>query len=176
MSFQSSPELEARARVVMKVWPEHFEHLEDSLLGFLTTDEEIKVQGKEKAGYAILPTAMGQSRRLLDWALACAFGFSPDAVVVVQEDLWATLTENERIALTFHELRHLRQKHTVKGAPCFSPDGRPVLEIEGHDAEEFLDVVQNFGAWHKGLETFRKALGSKPSEKIEEVKRLLKGA
>lgn len=173
MSFRFSPELERHARAVMKAWPDLFGHLEDSNLGFLMTDEEIRVQGREKAGYAAMPQAQGQSRKLLDWALESVFGFSPDALVVVQEDLWATLTENERIALTFHELRHLRHKTTPKGAPSFTPDGRPVLEIDGHDTEEFLDVVQNFGAWHKGLENFKKALGAKPSEKIEAVKRLL---
>ncbi|MCZ8139231.1 MAG: putative metallopeptidase [Armatimonadota bacterium] len=71
-------------------------------------------------------------------------------IITVWEQGWETLEEDQRAALMFHELCHLRAK-LVEGEWRFS--------LVGHDLEEFNAVVQRFGVWmpniHKFIESCR---------------------
>ena len=173
--FTQAPELETMARAVMQVFKETFEHLQDSQIGYLFTGCEIVTKGSRKSAYAIMPTAMGQNRRIYVWALEKAFGVYPDALIVADIEIWEELTEPQRVALVFHELRHLAHSHTKAGEPRYDEEGKPVLEVVGHDVEEFLDVADTFGAWHEGLQVFGKVLGGKADKKdVDEVLKLAK--
>lgn len=172
--FTRSDELENMASAIMEVFPEVFEHLEEAQIGYLFTGEEIISKGKRKGGYAIMPTAMGQNRKLYTWALECTFGFLPEALIVVDSEIYEDLTDAQKVALVFHELSHLQHAHSKAGEPRYSEeDGRPILEIVDHDVEEFLGTVEVFGAWHEGLEVFGNLLQGKADEKkIREVLKL----
>lgn len=175
MSFQPAPELESLSAAIRQVFTETFEHLDDAKIGYLFTSEEILSKGKLKAGYAIVPTAMGQNRKILNWALDHVFGWLPDALIVVHDEQWEGLSDDQRIALAFHEMRHLSHKHTKAGEPMYTEEGTPVIEIEDHDVEEFLSVAEIFGAWHEGLQVFGKLLqGKADAARIAEVKKLWK--
>lgn len=177
MSFIQSQELESMARAVMSVFTEIFEHLEEASIGYLMGDDEIVIKGSRKAAYAIIPTAMGQNRKIFNWALENVFGTLPDALIVAHADTWEELTSDQKVALVYHELRHICQRHSKEGEPMFSEEGQPVLEIVDHDVEEFLDVADTFGAWHDGLKAFQGALAGKANQtKINEVKKVWKQA
>lgn len=156
MSFERFVELQSMSKVIIKLAP--FDHLSDALIGYLKTDEEIRMQGREKAAYVIIPTAMGQNRKIFNWALAEVFGHLPDAMMVVNEDAWIGMTQDQKIALVYHELSHIAQKTTKDGDPIYTEEGQPVLNLVGHDTEEFVSVADRFGAWHDGLTMLRRAL------------------
>jgi hypothetical protein len=71
-------------------------------------------------------------------------------IITVWEQAWETLEEDQRAALMFHELCHLRAKRT---------EGEWRFSLVGHDLEEFNAVVQRFGVWmpniHKFIESCR---------------------
>jgi predicted metallopeptidase len=173
--LKESPELEAMALAIIEAFPETFEHLVEAEIGYLFTEEEIFSKGTRKSAYAIMPTAMGQNRKLYTWALEKAFGFLPDALIVADREIWEDLTVAQKVALVYHELRHVAHAHSKAGEPRYSEeDGRPILEIVDHDISEFLDVADVFGAWHEGLEAFGKALGGKADQdKINEVMKIM---
>ena len=145
----------------VKAFPEEFGHLEGALVAclFAADEVELRLQGRQKSAMVVQPQAMGSvSNRLIEWALRGQVG-EHDMLLVVQEWHWRGMNEEQRAALVYHELMHLRQKQTPRGKPMFSKEtGRPVLEILGHDIEEFEGTVRHFGAWHEGLERLRKAL------------------
>ena len=169
MSFSRAPEVEAHARAIAGAFGERFEYLAEASVGYLWAADEIVVQGRLKAGYAMLPTAMGQTRKILDWALAVVFGKRLDALVVVHQETWDGLSPRARVALVYHELCHLKHRHTQSGKPCYAPDGRPVLEIAGHDLEEFEEVLARFGTWHEGLAALRAILGQPETDEAFEA-------
>lgn len=105
-----------------------------------------------------------------------AFGFAPDAIIVIDSEIWEDFSNEKKIALVYHEMRHIGHACSKQGEPRYKEeDGLPVLEIVDHDIEEFLDVVGTFGAWHEGLEAFGTLLNGKADEKrIREVMKILK--
>lgn len=166
MSFHPAEEVAQHVRAHVKTFQEEFGHLKDALIPCLFAEDEVelRLQGKSKSAVVIQPQAMGSiANRLIEWALRGQVG-EYDALLVVQEWHWRGMAEDQRIALVYHELCHLRQKTTPKGKPVFSKEsGRPVIETIGHDIEEFEAVVERFGAWHEGLERFRQILNGRPA-------------
>ncbi len=79
----------------------------------------------------------------------------------MHEASWQAFSTEQRIALVYHELRHLAHKHTARGMPCYDENGDPVIEIQGHDVEEFFDVAARFGAWNMNLDALRATLNDK---------------
>ena len=51
--------------------------------------------------------------------------------------------------------QHARDK---EGELKFTPEGKPVWDIRGHDVEEFDDVVRRYGAWSPDVQRFIGAL------------------
>ena len=172
--YRQDPDLRRYVDAVVKTWPDLFEHLEEARVLYLLTTDDLKIKGQRKSGMALQPTAMGQNRKLYLWAISALFEADPDAIVLIQEEDWGELTDTQRLALVFHELRHIVHKHSRDGEPLYDQEGNPTLEIVGHDIEEFHGVVEEFGAWHAGLEEFREKLGSDPSEKVREALERLK--
>ena len=177
--FFKSPEIAAYAQAIIQVFPEHFEHLQECRIGYLITDEEIRMQGRDKAGYAIMPQAMGQNGKLFDWTLAVQFGFidecfdapvPPDAIMVVQQEAWQVYQPIQRAGLVFHELKHIAHLHTKDGEPRYSDeDGRPLYSIIGHDVEEFTEVAALFGQQTQWKGFAQIVLGSELDPRVHEV-------
>lgn len=51
-------------------------------------------------------------------------------------------------ALVEHEMFHIGHKRNEMGEPAFTKEGLPKLGIRGHDVEEFVGVVERYGAGH----------------------------
>lgn len=155
---QISEEVAGYARAVIAHFDDTLDHLSEARIAYLLTDEELKIRGKYAGACVFMPDAQGQNRRVYHWALARIFGDLPDVIMVVQREFWEECDDTAKVALVYHELRHIRQHESSKG-PCFSKeDGRPILKLVDHDLGEFNDVARLFGEWEPGLTRFRQEL------------------
>lgn len=135
--------------------PEHRHLVENEI----DIDWLMRVEPKIKHGRLVLgsvhePTCQGEFRDMFEWLLARLLGRLPRFLVVLDAGYWAQATDLQREILVFHELSHIRQKLDRYGAPRFDKDGRPVYGLQGHDVEEFTQVVARYGAWNDDLRAF----------------------
>lgn len=140
------------------------EHLERCHLGVLLTNVPHRRQGRTIIGTAELFDPKGnrwqrerQRQQLEDW-----FGAVPDAVITLYAPLLDMRARHGNAggicALVEHELYHLVQKCDRDGEPMFDDEtGRPLLELRGHDVEEFVSVVRRYGARATGTEALVQA-------------------
>lgn len=68
-------------------------------------------------------------------------------LIQVAQDVWATLTEEQRKALADHELCHCAEPDFETGA----------LGIIPHDVQEFRSIVERHGLWTQDLTSFARA-------------------
>lgn len=127
--------------------PEHA-HLIDASIGVLWASSAFTKKGRSVLGQAeqLMIRAGGwqkarQEQQMRDW-----FGEEPEFLITLAADYCAQCTEAEFCALVEHELYHIAHKLDKYGAPAFTQDGLPKLEMRGHDVEEFVGVVRRYGA------------------------------
>jgi hypothetical protein len=80
-------------------------------------------------------------QQMLDW-----FGDVPAFIITLAADYCADCSDADFCALVEHELYHIAQATDKYGQPAFTQEGRPKLEMRGHDVEEFVGVVRRYGA------------------------------
>ena len=80
-------------------------------------------------------------QQMLDW-----FGDVPAYIITLAADYCAQCADADFCALVEHELYHIAQATDQYGAPKFTQEGLPKLEMRGHDVEEFVGVVRRYGA------------------------------
>ncbi|QSL85946.1 putative metallopeptidase [Pseudomonas atacamensis] len=80
-------------------------------------------------------------QQMLDW-----FGDVPAYIITLAADYCAQCSDADFCALVEHELYHIAQATDQCGAPKFTQEGLPKLEMRGHDVEEFVGVVRRYGA------------------------------
>ena len=80
-------------------------------------------------------------QQMLDW-----FGDVPAYIITLAADYCAQCSDADFCALVEHELYHIAQVTDQYGAPKFTQEGLPKLEMRGHDVEEFVGVVRRYGA------------------------------
>ena len=80
-------------------------------------------------------------QQMLDW-----FGEVPAFIITLAADYCAQCSDADFCALIEHELYHIAQATDQYGAPKFTQEGLPKLEMRGHDVEEFVGVVRRYGA------------------------------
>ncbi len=80
-------------------------------------------------------------QQMLDW-----FGDVPAYIITLAADYCADCSDADFCALVEHELYHIAQATDQYGAPKFTQEGLPKLEMRGHDVEEFIGVVRRYGA------------------------------
>ena len=80
-------------------------------------------------------------QQMRDW-----FGDVPAYIITLAADYCAQCSDADFCALVEHELYHIAQAKDQYGAPKFTQEGLPKLEIRGHDVEEFVGVVRRYGA------------------------------
>jgi hypothetical protein len=85
-----------------------------------------------------------QEQQMIEW-----FGNLPDYLITLDAEYCAKCSDVEFCALIEHELYHIGQEKDEFGAPKFTRDGLPKLQIKGHDVEEFIGVVRRYGAGHE---------------------------
>jgi hypothetical protein len=112
-------------------------------------------------GQISLPKFQGSLGDLAAWLLAIACqGHMPDYMMILDNEFWQAATPTMREALVFHELCHTIHETDKEGELRFNDAGRPVFGLQGHDLEEFNDVVARYGAWLPDVVTFANALRS----------------
>ncbi|PIB51873.1 hypothetical protein AOA57_02700 [Pseudomonas sp. 2588-5] len=80
-------------------------------------------------------------QQMLDW-----FGDVPAYIITLAAGYCAQCSDADFCALVEHELYHIAQATDQYGAPKFTQEGLPKLEMRGHDVEEFVGVVRRYGA------------------------------
>lgn len=127
---------------------EEHAHLIDANVGVLWASSAFAKKGRTVLGQAeqLMIRAGGwqkarQEQQMRDW-----FGEEPEFLITLAADYCAQCTEAEFCALVEHELYHIAHKLDKYGAPAFTQDGLPRLEMRGHDVEEFVGVVRRYGA------------------------------
>jgi hypothetical protein len=127
--------------------PDHA-HLVDANIGVLWASSGFAKQGRVVLGQAeqVMFRAGGwqkarQEQQMWDW-----FGEVPDYLITLAADYCAQCTDAEFCALVEHELYHIAQATDQYGAPKFTQEGLPKLQMRGHDVEEFVGVVRRYGA------------------------------
>jgi len=126
--------------------PDHG-HLATADIRFLWASQGFRKQGRTVLGQAeqVMIRAGGwqkarQEQQFRDW-----FGYVPDFIITVDAAYCATCDDASWCALIEHELYHIAQQKDEFGAPAFTKDGIPKLEMRGHDVEEFVGVVKRYG-------------------------------
>lgn len=129
--------------------PEHA-HLIDANIGVLWASTGFAKQGRVVLGQAeqLMFRAGGwqkarQEQQMREW-----FGEEPEFLITLAADYCAQCSDAEFCALVEHELFHIAHKLDKYGAPAFTPDGMPKLEMRSHDVEEFVGVVRRYGPSH----------------------------
>ncbi|PZW52771.1 hypothetical protein F477_03617 [Pseudomonas sp. URIL14HWK12:I3] len=129
--------------------PDHA-HLLDANVQVLWASHSFAKQGRTVLGQAeqVMIRAGGwqkarQEQQMREW-----FGEEPQFLITLAADYCAQCTDAEFCALVEHELYHIAQATDQYGAPKFTQDGLPKLEMRGHDVEEFVGVVRRYGASH----------------------------
>jgi len=80
-------------------------------------------------------------------------------IMLLHEPEWLNLTENQKHALVFHELLHIRTRE--------DKDENIVWQLRKHDIEEFLPVVKKFGFWSPQLKLLESLKDDKQDEHME---------
>jgi len=127
--------------------PDHA-HLLDASVQVLWASQSFTKQGRTVLGQAeqVMFRAGGwqkarQEQQMREW-----FGEEPQFLITLAADYCAQCTDDEFCALVEHELYHIAQATDQYGAPKFTQDGMPKLEMRGHDVEEFIGVIRRYGA------------------------------
>lgn len=131
------------------LYNEDHKHLLDASIGFLWAGEQNARRGRQVLGQCEeLTFRCGawqkgrQLQQMTEW-----FGIAPAYLITLDADYCRECSDLEFCALVEHELYHIGQKHDFTGAPVFRKDsGQPMLEMRGHDCEEFVGVVRRYGA------------------------------
>ncbi len=82
-----------------------------------------------------------EEQQLVEW-----FGYIPDFLITLDASYCATASDVDWCALVEHEHFHIAHLQNGFGQPAFTKDGLPKLGIKGHDVEEFVGVVERYGA------------------------------
>ncbi|MFF3704706.1 putative metallopeptidase [Pseudomonas qingdaonensis] len=127
---------------------EEHAHLIDASIGVMWASSSFAKKGRSVLGQAeqLMIRAGGwqkarQEQQMREW-----FGEEPEFLITLAADYCAQCSEAEFCALVEHELYHIAHKLDKYGAPAFTQDGMPKLEMRGHDVEEFVGVVRRYGA------------------------------
>lgn len=126
--------------------PDHA-HLLDASVQVLWASQSFTKQGRTVLGQTeqVMHRAGGwqkarQEQQMREW-----FGEEPQFLITLAVDYCVQCTDAEFCALVEHELYHIAQATDQYGAPKFTQDGMPKLEMRGHDVEEFIGVVRRYG-------------------------------
>lgn len=126
--------------------PDHA-HLIDADIAVMWASSAFRKQGRTVIGQAELVAFRAggwqkarAEQQMMDW-----FGRVPTFIITLAADFCSQCGDADFCALVEHEMFHIAQKIDEFGAPKFSKDGMPSLEMRGHDVSEFVAVVERYG-------------------------------
>ena len=128
-------------------------HLRQAIIGWLWAYEPSEHRGKRLAGECRMPRPAGArwSQMMGEQQLRELFGGVPDFIITIDAELARMAEADQFCALVEHECYHAAQETDAFGAPRFNRDGRPIFTMRGHDVEQFLGVVERYGAAAAGV-------------------------
>lgn len=89
-----------------------------------------------------------------------------DFIIEISKDVWEEATDEFKLALMDHELGHVGIRLDEDGQPGIDEkSGRIKSYIHKHDIEEFEDVLERHGAYHKSLRQFLDAFARNQEDK-----------
>lgn len=123
-------------------------HLIDADVVVMWASSSFAKQGRTVLGQAeqVAFRAGGWQKARMEQQMRDWFGSTPTFIITLAADYCSQCTDAEFCALVEHELYHIAQAKDQYGAPKFTQDGRPKLEMRAHDVEEFVGVVRRYGA------------------------------
>ncbi|WP_122432113.1 putative metallopeptidase [Pseudomonas viridiflava] len=123
-------------------------HLIDADICIMWASSAFTKQGRTVLGQAeqVAFRAGGWQKARMEQQMRDWFGYVPGYIITVAADYCSQCPDDDFCALVEHELYHIAQATDQYGAPKFTQDGLPKLEMRGHDVEEFVGVVRRYGA------------------------------
>ncbi|WP_116828828.1 putative metallopeptidase [Pseudomonas syringae] len=123
-------------------------HLIDADICILWASSAFTKQGRTVLGQAeqVAFRAGGWQKARMEQQMRDWFGYVPSYIITLAADYCSQCSDADFCALVEHELYHIAQATDQYGAPKFTQDGLPKLEMRGHDVEEFVGVVRRYGA------------------------------
>ncbi len=142
--------------------PEH-EHLAGAQLAALWTNVPNSKMGRRIVGTAEMPGASRGTKwqkarsdqQIEEW-----FGFEPHFLITLDACYAREASDDQFCAILEHELSHCGQDKDADGLPKFTRDGDPVFGMRDHDIQEFISVVQRYGAAASGVAAMIEAANS----------------
>lgn len=134
--------------------PDH-EHLQYATIGWLWANTAAEFRGKRFAGEArmLKPAPAKWSSLMAEQQMRGWFdGGLPDFLIVLDAEYAQTAPDDAFCALVEHELYHCGQDIDLFGAPRFKDDGSPAFAMKAHDVEQFVGVVERYGAAAAGVQ------------------------
>ncbi|ROM84864.1 hypothetical protein BK652_09790 [Pseudomonas brassicacearum] len=127
--------------------PDHA-HLLDADIRVMWASSSFNKQGRTVLGQAeqVAFRAGGWQKARMEQQMRDWFGDVPAYIITLAADYCAQCSDTDFCALVEHELYHIAQAKDQYGAPKFTQEGLPKLEMRGHDVEEFVGVVRRYGA------------------------------
>lgn len=126
-SFKDAPEV---ARIGRELIEAHHVHLLDTPLVYRFRKGKWNSKGKEVWGTASKVGGIN----------AFEMGEVEAFRILINEGVWAGLTQEQKLALVDHELSHCVIE--------YDEDGVGELAIVGHDVEDFRDIIERHGFWN----------------------------
>ncbi|WP_180084866.1 putative metallopeptidase [Acinetobacter sp. YH12145] len=117
-------------------------------IGFLWAESAFEKQGRVVLGQAEIVQfqASGWKKYRQEAQLIRWFGYLPKALITLDARYCSDCSDASFMALVEHELYHLKHKIAPNGAPSYdSHTGHAILQMRGHDVEEFFGVVERYG-------------------------------
>ena len=123
-------------------------HLMDAGIRVMWASSSFTKQGRTILGQAeqVAFRAGGWQKARMEQQMRDWFGGVPAFIITLAADYCVTCSDADFCALIEHELYHIAQAQDQYGAPKFTQEGLPKLEMRGHDVEEFVGVVRRYGA------------------------------
>lgn len=137
--------------------PEHAPLAEHEVqFGWLMRNTPKEKGGKTELGsvHAVKTMFQGGFKDLGLQLLAGMLGYLPEYLVVINAEWWGKASAEQREALLYHELCHVKQAVDQYGALKFDRDGYPVWALVEHDVTAFNAEVARYGAWTGDIASF----------------------
>ncbi len=170
-AFLPAPELADWMRAVFidddgPLFNERYEHLANAHLACLWTNIPNSRNMRTVLAQAEImpPMAMGKwqkaraAHQIEEW-----FGEMPDFLLTFDAGFASVTDDATFCAVVEHEMHHCGRALDQYGQPRFHQDGSPMFAIQGHDCEEFVGVVERYGATATDMERMKEALNHGPT-------------
>ena len=142
-------------------------HLHDAKLGVLWSNIPVARKGTAIAGTASIPrphpALSAYDREVPRWFLRQFFGAEKLDFLVTLDAPYAHRCDDVNFcALTKHELVHCDQARDEQGERLYTKKHKPIFRLRGHDVEEQIPVVRDFGVVGRNVKELVEAASQPP--------------